>query len=224
MEEGERTQQRKLVASSCEIHQCRITFKLLHFHFPREICGTFRWFTAASFHPSVFGARSSPLSMWRKGKPINAGWMMRKLILRVCSPQRQWMNWAAKIFAFKKQRQVWTVDYLQSQKCFYCWDSGREPPHYIRLWGGGHIKVFFLSLKISPLSSRVKTPIKTARHTHRPVHEQQSWRGSTGLIPHPYQNFLCLAAFPCPHAYLQSDRYFETPLAARLIIIYCLFW
>lgn len=51
-------------------------------------------------------------------------------------------------------------------------------PGAIWLWGGGRIEVFFLSLKISPLSSRVKTPVKIARHTHRPVHEQQSWRGS----------------------------------------------
>lgn len=75
VEEGERTQQRNLVESSSEIHLRRITFKLLSFHFPGEICGTFRWFTAASFHPSVFGVRRSPGPCDVKESPLMlAGW------------------------------------------------------------------------------------------------------------------------------------------------------
>ncbi|CAG06970.1 unnamed protein product [Tetraodon nigroviridis] len=42
VEEGEKTQQRDPAESSSEIHLCRITVKLLHFHFPGEICGTFQ--------------------------------------------------------------------------------------------------------------------------------------------------------------------------------------
>lgn len=147
------------------------------FNFPWEICRTFRWFTAASSQPSVFHVRSSLLSMWRKGKRINSGWMMTELIRHFCSCQRQWMNRAAKCLTFKNQSVLLQIKLQINYGSFAAWTLGGIHRTISLNWKED-LSRFSSCLWKSPLSARLKTLIMTVHHRHGPVQQQQSWRGS----------------------------------------------